>query len=130
MRSKWTSDIKIKDFNGIPEAPCGKYKDNLDYAFDIYFESNSGTTHMAIIYNIFVFYTLFNQLNCRIIDDSLNIFKRIHKSIFFIIIIILETTLQIIIIFFGNISFQIVDDNAYVYKHQLNLMYHHEYYLL
>ena len=109
MRSKWTSDIKIKDFNGIPEAPCGKYKDNLDYAFDIYFESNSGTTHMAIIYNIFVFYTLFNQLNCRIIDDSLNIFKRIHKSIFFIIIIILETILQIIIIFFGNISFQIVD---------------------
>ena len=80
MRSKWTSDIKFKQDKN--ETFCGKYKDSLDYAFDIYFESNSGTTHMAIIYNIFVFYILFNQLNCRIIDDSLNIFKRIHKSIF------------------------------------------------
>ena len=107
MRSKWTSDIKFKQDKNA--TFCGKYKDSLDYAFDIYFESNSGTTHMAIIYNIFVFYILFNQLNCRIIDDSLNIFKRIHKSIFFVIIIVIETILQIIIIFFGGISFQIVD---------------------
>ena len=107
MRSKWTSDIKLKQDKN--ETFCGKYKDSLDYAFDIYFESNSGTTHMAIIYNIFVFYILFNQLNCRIIDDSLNIFKRIHKSVIFIIIIVIETILQIIIIFFGGISFQIVD---------------------
>ena len=107
MRSKWTSDIKIKNDS---QPYCGEYKDSLDYAFDIYFQSNSGTTHMAIIYNIFIFYILFNQLNCRIIDDSLNIFERIHKSIFFIIIIIVEVILQIIIIFVGNISFQIVKE--------------------
>ena len=107
MRSKWTSDIKMKGYN---ESFCGKYKDSLDCAFDIYFESNSGTTHMSILYNIFIFYILFNQLNCRIIDDSFNIFERIHKSIFFIIIIIFEVILQIIIIFFGNLSFQIVKE--------------------
>ena len=107
MRSKWTSDIKMKNDT---EPYCGKYKDSLDCAFDIYFESNSGTTHMSILYNIFIFYILFNQLNCRIIDDSFNIFERIHKSIFFIIIIIFEVILQIIIIFFGNLSFQIVKE--------------------
>jgi len=107
MRSKWTSDIKMKNDT---EPYCGKYKDSLDCAFDIYFQSNSGTTHMSILYNIFIFYILFNQLNCRIIDDSFNIFERIHKSIFFIIIIIFEVILQIIIIFFGNLSFQIVKE--------------------
>ena len=107
MRSKWTSDIKMKNDT---EPYCGKYKDSLDCAFDIYFQSNSGTTHMSILYNIFIFYILFNQLNCRIIDDSLNIFERIHKSIFFIIIIIFEVILQILIIFFGSLSFQIVKE--------------------
>ena len=106
MRSEWTSEKKMKNYT---KEMCGNYKDSLDYAFDVYFQNNSGTTHMSIIYNIFIFYILFNQLNCRIIDDSLNIFKRIHKSIFFIIIIIVEVVLQIIIIFFGGISFQIVD---------------------
>ena len=109
MRSEWTSDIKIKGYNKT-EYFCGKYKDSLDYAFEIYLQNNSGTTHMTMIYNIFIFYILFNQLNCRIIDDSLNIFKRINKSIFFIIIIIVEAILQIIIIFFGSISFHIVDN--------------------
>ena len=107
MRSKWTSDIKMKNDT---EPYCGKYKDSLDCAFDIYFQSNSGTTHMSILYNIFIFYILFNQLNCRIIDDSFNIFERIHKSIFFIIVIIFEVILQILIIFFGSLSFQIVKE--------------------
>ena len=109
MRSEWTSDIKIKNNIKDTQAFCGKYKDSLDYAFDVYLHNNSGTTHMTMIYNIFIFYILFNQLNCRIIDDSFNIFQRIHKSIFFIIIILLEIILQIIIIFFGNISFHVVD---------------------
>ena len=87
MRSRWTSEIKLNNINSN-QTFCGKYKESLDYAFDIYIENNSGTTHMTMIYNIFIFYILFNQLNCRIIDDSLNIFQRIHKSILFIIIML------------------------------------------
>ena len=108
MRSRWTSEIKLNNINSN-QTFCGKYKESLDYAFDIYIENNSGTTHMTMIYNIFIFYILFNQLNCRIIDDSLNIFQRIHKSILFIIIMLVEIILQIVIIFFGNISFHVVD---------------------
>ena len=106
LKSRWTSDVRMKNINS---NFCGDYKDSLDYAYDIYIQSNSGTTHMTIIYNIFIFYTLFNQLNCRIIDDSFNVFRRIQNSIVFIIIIAVEIILQVIIITFGGISFHIVD---------------------
>jgi hypothetical protein len=65
---------------------------------------------MSIIFNIFVFYTLFNQINCRIIDDSYNIFRYLEKNFFFIIIILLEICLQVIIIFFGNSPFHIIKE--------------------
>ena len=62
---------------------------------------------MTIIFNVFVFYSLFNQINCRILDDSLNIFKHIKKSYLFLIIISFEIIVQIIIICFGNTVFHI-----------------------
>ena len=64
---------------------------------------------MCIIFNIFVFYTLFNQLNCRVIDDSFNIFVRINKSILFPLICLFEMALQVIIIYVGKSAFHIVD---------------------
>ena len=91
---------------------CGKYKDSqsLDLAYDEYIRSNDSTTHMTLIFNIFVFYTLFNQINCRVIDDSFNIFVRIHRSFLFIIICLAEMCLQVIIIFIGKSPFHIVND--------------------
>ena len=45
---------------------CGKYAkiQKLADAYGEYVNSNCATTHMTIIFNIFVFYTLFNQINC------------------------------------------------------------------
>ena len=63
---------------------------------------------MTLIFNVFVIYTIFNQVNCRIIDDSLNIFKRINKSYLFCIIIIIELVIQIFIIQYGGIVFHCV----------------------
>ena len=62
---------------------------------------------MTLIFNVFVFYSLFNQVNWRILDDSLNIFKRINNSYLFLLIISLEIIIQIIIIFFGSTVFHI-----------------------
>jgi hypothetical protein len=117
MESKWKSDIKLKsDIN--KDIFCGDYKDKstLSQAFNQYIDSNSGTTHMVIIFNIFVFYTLFNQINCRVIDDSFNIFKRIQRSLFFPIITIFEMGLQVLIIFLGNSPFHIVDKGLTGYQ--------------
>jgi magnesium-transporting ATPase (P-type) len=65
---------------------------------------------MCIIFNIFVFYTLFNQINCRVIDDSINIFVRINRSLLFPLICLLEMGLQVLIIFIGKSPFHIVND--------------------
>ena len=56
---------------------------------------------MTLIFNIFVIYTLFNQFNCRIIDDSKNICTRINKGIMFIIVTSCELIIQILIVQFG-----------------------------
>ena len=65
---------------------------------------------MCLIFNIFVFYTLFNQFNCRVIDDTLNIFIRMNKSLLFPLICLLEMALQVVIIFVGKSPFHIVNN--------------------
>ena len=70
-------------------------------SFDYYNFEYGSTTHMTLIFNIFVLYTLFNQINCRILDDSVNICSRINKGIMFIIVTSCELVIQIIIVQFG-----------------------------
>jgi magnesium-transporting ATPase (P-type) len=106
---KWTSKGRLKSEN---KEFCGKYADRqfLNEAYSQYINSNCATTHMCLIFNIFVFYTLFNQFNCRVIDDSFNIFIRMNKSLLFPLICLLEMALQVAIIFVGKSPFHIVND--------------------
>jgi Ca2+ transporting ATPase len=106
---KWKTSGKLIHSS---KAYCGKYKNrvNLKEAYIEYVNSNSATTHMCMIFNIFVFYTLFNQINCRVIDDSFNIFIRINKSLLFPLICLLEMALQTVIIYIGKAAFHIVND--------------------
>ena len=78
-------------------------------AFDYYNYAYGSTTHMTLIFNIFVFYTLFNQFNCRIIDDSKNILTRINKGFMFLVVTLCEMLIQIFIIEFGSGIFHCVD---------------------
>ena len=107
VSNDWSSTIKLR--SDINKEYCGRYasRQTLSLAFKEYFNINSGSVHMTMIFNIFVFYTLFNQINCRVLDDSLNIFKRIHKSYLFILVTIFEIMIQIIIISFGNTVFHV-----------------------
>ena len=59
-----------------------------------------------MIFNIFVLYTLFNQLNCRIVDGTKNIFARLSNNPLFIIIEIFEFIIQFVIIEFWNTIFK------------------------
>ena len=87
---------------------CGYYyeKNDLSTAYEEYVRVNAGTTHMAIVFNVFVIYTLFNQFNCRVIDDSLNIFVRMGSNLFFPIITLCELALQVLLIEFGRDAFK------------------------
>ena len=76
IKSKWSSNIKLR--TDINKEYYGKYssKHSLSTAFKEYFNSNGRTAHMTLIFNIFVIYTSFTQINCWIIFDSFNIYSK------------------------------------------------------
>jgi hypothetical protein len=92
-------------------------------AFDYYNFEYGSTTHMTMIYNIFVFYTLFNQINCRIINDSLNICSRINKSFMFIFVTLFEMLIQILIIEFGSGIFHCVYKGLSFYQWRICFLF-------
>ena len=101
-------DPKKTIFPNATEKMCPPYyksKNLYDalYSFEL---ENGNTVHMTIVFNTFVLYTLFNQINARVLTDDLNIFERIFDNTLFIAIIFIEGLLQAIIITFGGRAFQ------------------------
>ncbi len=79
---------------------------NLYQAFKWYNSEFGSTVHMTIIFNSFVLFALFNQLNSRILDDGLNIFKNLHKNCYFLFVFALEVIGQVIIVQYGGMLFK------------------------
>ena len=106
----WSSDDRLRP--GMNEYTCGDYasRQDMSVGFKGYTNANGSTTHMTLVFNVFVIYTLFNQINARVLDDSLNIFVRIHKNLLFPLITLIELALQILIIEFGNAAFKVVEN--------------------
>ena len=61
----------------------------------------------TIVFNTFVWMQIFNQFNCRRLDNKLNIFEGIHRNYFFIGINIIMFAGQVLIVFVGGEAFQI-----------------------
>ena len=114
--TEWNNNIQ-KNSN-VTKDFCGMYyeKNDLSLAYEEYTRANAGTTHMAIVFNVFVIYTLFNQFNCRVIDDSLNIFVRMGNNLFFPIITLCELALQILLIEFGRDAFKCTERGLTFYQ--------------
>ena len=85
-------------------------------AYPHYINKYGGTTHMTLIFDVFVCYTLFNQINCRIIDDSFNTFKRISKGFMFCIVTLSELAIQILLSQFGYKVFHCVYNGLTFYQ--------------
>ncbi|SCV36210.1 probable calcium P-type ATPase NCA-3 (Ca2+-transporting ATPase) [Fusarium fujikuroi] len=64
----------------------------------------------TIIFNMFVWMQIFNELNCRRLDNKFNVFVGIHRNLFFILINAIMVGLQIGIIFIGGRVFDIDTD--------------------
>jgi Ca2+ transporting ATPase len=105
--SQWSSDKPLNET--VAPLLCPGYSDKADLAaaFKTYSSRNGGTAHMTVVFNTFVFYTLFNQFNARVIDDNPNIFYRIHINLWFIVISGLEMGLQVLLIEFGSNAFKV-----------------------
>ena len=84
-------------------------KDQINNLYEAYkwYTSNYGNTvHMTMIFNTFVFYSLFNQINSRIINNNLNILHRIMDNWMFIAVTSAEMLIQFLIVQYGGLIFK------------------------
>jgi len=65
----------------------------------------SGPELGTVIFNTFVWLQFFNEINCRRLDNKLNVFEGIHKNLFFNIIMLVIIVGQSMIITFGGAAF-------------------------
>ena len=79
---------------------------NLYEAYKWYTSTYGNTVHMTMIFNTFVFYSLFNQINSRIINNNLNIFHRILDNWMFIAVTSGEMFIQFMLVQYGGLIFK------------------------
>ncbi|KAF9177096.1 hypothetical protein BGZ50_009207, partial [Haplosporangium sp. Z 11] len=60
----------------------------------------------TMVFNTFVFLQIFNEINCRRLDNHLNIFSGIQRNRYFIIIFVIMVFFQAIIVQFGGAAFE------------------------
>lgn len=77
---------------------------NYDY-MAVYTKYHVYSRHFTFIFNTFVMLQIFNFLNCRKLNDEINIFSGILNNSMFIIIVILIFCLQILLVTFGSLAF-------------------------
>lgn len=70
--------------------------------------SESKAVLNTLVFNSFVFLQLFNEINCRRLDNKLNVFYNIHRNYYFMGVFFLTVIAQVIIIEFGDAVFQTV----------------------
>ena len=63
--------------------------------------------HFTYCFNLFVIMQIFNFINARKIDDSLNTLSNISHSPIFIGVVILIFVLQFLIVSFGSVAFKV-----------------------
>ncbi|CAG8725265.1 11539_t:CDS:2, partial [Cetraspora pellucida] len=73
--------------------------------------SNKPTTLNTLVFNTFVMLQIFNEINCRNLDEKLNVFKNILRNKLFVIIFLITGVGQVLIIQFGSNAFQTVPLN-------------------
>ena len=107
VKNFWHNHVPIKS-EMMNNAMCKEYIEygNLSAAFKLYNQRQGSPVQLTMIFNIFVLYTLFNQINCRVVDGSKNIFARLKNNPLFIIIEIFEFIVQFVIIEYWNVVFK------------------------
>jgi Ca2+ transporting ATPase len=108
IQTYWSNKYELNK-EMASENLCGDYSniEDLSKAFKFYCRKFGSPVHLTILFNIFVIYTLFNQINCRVLGKKFNIFKRILKNPIFIAVSTIELFAQINIVQFWNVVFKL-----------------------
>jgi len=73
-------------------------------------ENNINSIHYTLIFNVFVWMQLFNEINSRNLKGEVNVFKGIEKNPLFCTIVVVTAGLQVIMIEFGGKALHVSDD--------------------
>ena len=65
--------------------------------------SEAISEHFTLIFNVFVFMQIFNEINARKIHGERNVFQGLHRSYTFLIIMVGQVVFQVILVQFGSI---------------------------
>ena len=116
---------------GEYEGADGYNKESREWLFGIYkvrsgllmydeYENplHTNSRHFAYCFNIFVMMQVFNFINARKIDDSVNTFAGILKSPIFVTIVAIIFVLQFLILTFGVFAFKVT---LFVFFNKLTL---------
>ncbi|KAF0700240.1 hypothetical protein As57867_009159, partial [Aphanomyces stellatus] len=68
-------------------------------------DTSGPSLHYTIVFNVFVFLQLFNEINARRIHDELNVFEGIFQNQLFLGISIAQVVMQVCIVQFGGLVF-------------------------
>lgn len=97
--------MEILNYNSIPEwinqISDQTTKDTLTIAHHTFKQQELDT----MVFNTFVFMQIFNEINCRRLDNHLNIFSGVQKNTYFIVIFVIMVVFQAIIVQFGGSAF-------------------------
>lgn len=91
-----------QDFNGNPQ-------------YSVYYPKWGASRQMTNVFNVFVVMAIFNIFNARIINDSLNIFKNVHKNPVYCVIVVVIVGLHILIIEVGSDAFKVSRRGLHIY---------------
>ncbi len=67
----------------------------------------NGSVHLTLVFNSFVFLQLFNALNCRTVQDKLNVFSNLRGSLMLFGLLFFAAGLQAVIVEFGGVAFKV-----------------------
>lgn len=76
------------------------------YAGPQLFRINDEAVLRTMVFNMFVFLQIFNEINCRRVDLSLNVFANITNDWIFLLVQLLVILGQFLIVTFGGIAFR------------------------
>jgi Ca2+-transporting ATPase len=71
------------------------------------------SAHYTMIFNTFVFIQIFNEINCRKINDEINVFKGIFTNWIFVGIIVFTAIVQVVFVQIGGNFFSTTPLSAY-----------------
>lgn len=115
ITSYWSNSYILK--SNYTNLECGNYAEgNLRNAYDIYVNNYHSTVHITMVFNIFILFTLINQINSRVINDSISCIETISVNKIFVTIIVGELGINIMIIEFGTSVFNTVADGLTIWQ--------------